>query len=362
AGDGGEIRAVLARALLIAGGLAALLLLFQGPLKSLGFHLVAASPAVSGPAEDYIAIRIWSAPATLSIYCLHGWLLGMQDARGVLILTLALQGLNALLSVWFVLGFGWGVSGIAGGTLLAEYLAVGVGLLLLRRHLRAEPGRLERRSVFDLAKFKALIGVSSNLMIRTLAVLTGMGLFTRVSAQLGDLTLSANQLLQQLTILLAYALDGFADAAEALVGHAQGARQRQRAQRMVLACLQLAGLAALAFTLAYALVGMEIIALFTKHPEVVAEAAPYIIWLIAMPLVSVWCYVLDGVFLGALRTAAIRNAMLASLAFFWMAQALLVPLWGNHGLWLALLLFFAARGITLGIALPNLLRAIKPAG
>ncbi|GAB5467987.1 MAG: MATE family efflux transporter [Rhodospirillales bacterium] len=362
ADDSVEIRAILARALLLAGLLASLLLILQVPLEALSLQLIAASDKVTEGAALYFTIRIWAAPASLSLYCLHGWLLGMQDARSVMILTLSLQAFNAGFSLAFVLLLDWGILGIAAGTLLAEYLAVGLGLLLIRRHLRAHPGRLDRTSILDRGKLRGLIGVNGDLMIRTFALLTGMALFTRASAQFGDLPLAANQLLQQLVLLVSYAMDGFADAAEASIGYAKGARDRLRASRMIKACLQLALLVSIGFALAYAALGLEIVALFTKHEEVVVEAARYLPWLIVLPLVSVWCFVIDGVFIGALRTAAIRNAMLASLAIFWLAQALLVPLWANHGLWLAFLILFAARGATLGAGLPALLRDIKPAG
>ncbi len=361
AGEGTEIRMVLARAMLLAGLLAALLLLLQAPIGILALDLVAASESVTAAAQLYFSIRIWAAPATLTFYCMHGWLLGMQDARAVMVLTLSLQGLNAALSCLFVLVLDWGIAGIAAGTLLAEYLAVAIGVLLMRRHLRAHPGGISRRELLDRRELSALVGVNANLMIRTFALLGGIGLFTRIGAQFGDITLAANQLLMQLMTLAAYALDGLANAAEALVGFAKGAGSRQRARQAIAASFQLAALISLGFALAYALLGGGIMGLLTQHLAVLEEAERFLPWMVAVPLVSTWCFILDGVFIGAMRTVAIRNAMLGSLAVFWLAQELLVPLWGNHGLWLAFLVFLTARGITLGLALPGLMRGVAPA-
>ncbi len=362
AGDDVEIRAVLGRAYLLALLLAALLLIVQAPVEALALELIAASEAVNRGASIYFSVRIWAAPATLSFYCMHGWLLGMQDTRSVMVLTLSLQGLNAAISCFLVLVLDWGIFGVAAGTLVAEYLAAGIGLLLIASHLRRHPARVGRRRLLDLAKLKDLVAVNLNLMIRSYALLVGIGLFTSVSAQFGDRTLAANNLLQQLYALVVYGLDGFADASEALVGHAKGARDRLRASRTIRAALQMAALVALGASLAYLVLGAPLLELFTKHEAVVAEARDYLVYLVLVPAAGFWCFVLDGVFIGAMRTAAIRNAMLVSLALFWLAQALLVPTWGNDGLWLAFLLFFLSRGATLAAALPRLLDAIGPRG
>lgn len=355
-----EIRAVFGRALLLAWVLAFCVLLLQAPVERLALALIGASEAVTAGAATYFSIRIWAAPATLAFYCMHGWLLGMQDTRSVMVLTLSLQGLNAGLSCFLVLVLDWGIVGVAAGTLAAEYLAAGIGFLLVRRHWKRHPARVPRALLLDPAKLKAMLAVNLDLMIRTFALLTGIGLFTSASAQFGDRTLAANNLLQQLFALVVFALDGFADASEALVGYAKGARDRLRAALTIKAALQMAGLVALGAALVYLVIGSPILEIFTKHEAVVAEARAYLHYVIMAPLIGVWCFVFDGTFIGALRTAAIRNAMLASLAFFWAAQALLVPLWGNDGLWIAFLLFFAARGITLAIALPRLLNSIGP--
>ncbi len=358
--DDREIRAVLGRSLLLAWFLACLVLLLQIPVESLALSLIAASESVSSGASLYFSIRIWAAPATLSFYCLHGWLLGMQDTRSVMVLTLTLQGLNAAFSCCLVLVLDWGIEGVATGTLIAEYLAAGIGILLVRRHLRRHPAEVPRALLLDPEKLKSLIAVNANLLVRTFALLGGIGIFTSVSAQFGDRTLAANNLLQQLVVLVSYALDGFADASEAMVGYAKGARDRLRAQRVIKAALQMASLISVAASLIFLVLGGLLLEILTKHDAVIDEAHAYLHYAILLPVIGVWCFVFDGAFIGAMRTVAIRNAMLASLAFFWLVQAILVPLWGNDGLWIAFLLFFAARGATLALALPRLLDAIGP--
>jgi len=358
AGDSAEVRAVLARSLLLAFALAALVLLVQGPVSRFGIDVIGASEDVSAGAALYFGIRIWAAPASLALYCLHGWLLGMRDARSVMVLTLSLHGLNAGFSCLFVLGLDYGLAGVAAGTLVAEYLAAGLGCLLILAHLRRHRARIGLDRLLDPSKLTGLFAANLNLMVRTFALMTGTAIFTSAGAALGDRILAANQLLLQLVALTSYAIDAFADSAEALVGAAKGSGSRRRAGRMIRASMELGVVAALGFALVFLLLGGEILGLFTKHEAVVLEAVRFLPWVSSLPLVSVWCYVLDGVFVGTTRTAALRNAMLASLALFWAAEALLVPIWANHGLWAAFLLFFSARGVSLSFALPHLLRGI----
>ncbi|MBC6404513.1 MAG: MATE family efflux transporter [Rhodospirillales bacterium] len=360
AADWTEVRAVLWRALLFALVLGVLLWALQDPAEWLALTLIGASQTVTEGAALYFSLRIWSAPATLTFYCLHGWLLGMQDTRSVMLLTLSLQGLNAGFSCLFVLVCDWGLAGVAVGTLLAEYLAVGLGWLLVRRHLQRHPAGPSATGLLEGRKLRALVLVNANLMVRTFALLFGIGIFTGTAAQFGDRTLAANNLLQQLFSLVAFALDGFADAAEAMVGYAKGVRNRLLASRTIVAALQMAALFSLPFSLTYGLFGAEILHLFTKHDEVAVTAETYLVWVIVLPLAGVWAFVFDGTFIGAMRTAALRNAMLVSLASFWGLQSLLVPLWGNHGLWLAFVGFILMRGIALAVALPRLLNAIDP--
>jgi len=358
AGDAGELRACLLRPLILALGFGALLILLQKPIGLAGLWAMGASAEVSGEAATYFAIRIWSAPAALMNFVLLGWLLGVQRAQTALLLQVLLNGVNIVLDLVFVVGFGWAVAGVAWATLIAELTAAAAGLVVIRRSLRGQPGAAEATRLWDPARLGALMRVNADIFLRTLCLLTATLIFTAQSAQFGDVVLAGNAILRQFQNFVVYGLDGFAHAAEILAGSALGARDRQTFRRAVVACtLWGAGGAAIA-SLALLLAGPALIALMTSLTEVRVSAEAYLWWLVLSPVVSVWSFLLDGIFIGATRTAAMRNAMVLSLGIFLLAVWLLLPPLGNHGLWLSFLLFLAARAVTLGAHYPALERSV----
>lgn len=355
-GERGEVSAWLLRGLLLALALGGLLIALQTPIASLAFWLIEPGPAVEPGARLYYEIRILAAPITLSSYVVVGWLIGLQDTRWVLVYALATNLFNLGFSLAFVLGLEWGIAGVAWGTLCAE--ASGLLLILpalawkLRRHgARPAPGRLLAPD-----RLLALFRVNRDLFIRTLALLLAFGGFTTLGARQGALILAANALLLHLHTLMAFALDAFAQAAEALTGAAWARRDRRAFLGALEAATLWAALFAIAIAIAYALAGPAILTLFTDHQEVLDIAAFYLPWMVVSPLVSVWSYMLDGVFIGTTRSREMRDTALLSLAVFALAAWLLVPLAGNHGLWIALLLFMLARAVSLGLLLPRLVR------
>jgi MATE family multidrug resistance protein len=240
---------------------------------------------------------------------------------------------------------------------IADYAACGLGLWLI---LRTLPGRAgwELARLFERVRLAALLRVNRDIFLRSLCLIFAFAWFTAQGARLGDVTLAANAVLLNLQSIMAYGLDGFAFAAEALVGGAVGARDRAAfvaaARAATLWSVALAALLAAV----YGLFGTAIIALFTDLPDVRAAAAAYLPWLVASPLVSVWSFVLDGIYIGATRTAEMRNGMAIALAAYLAAALLLVPTWGNHGLWLAFMVLMALRAATLAAWLPRLLRGV----
>jgi MATE family multidrug resistance protein len=358
AGDRDELRATLGRPLILALGLGALLIALQTPIGMLAFHLFDASPEVEALAASYYEIRIWSAPAALVNYAVLGWLLGTQRARTALVLQIALNGVNIVLDLVFAIGLGWGVEGVALASLIAEAGAAVLGIAVVGRVLARSGGhwdwaRLKRRD-----RVVALFRVNRDLFLRTLALVIAFSYFTAQAAKMGDVTLAANAILLHLFSIMAYGLDGFSHAAEILAGGALGARSRAAFQGAVRAAAIWGLGCAVVVALIYAALGPWIIGLFTVLPEVQATAETYLPWMIASPLVSVWSFLLDGIFTGTTRTAAMRNAMAVSLLVYLGACWLLVPAFGNHGLWLAFTLLMAARAITLAVAYPRLLREI----
>ncbi len=361
AGDAPEVAAMLSRAMMIGLAAGVCLIALQLPIFRFGFWISPASDEVETLAQSYIAIRIWSAPAAIAIYGLTGWLIALERTRAVLVLQVWMNGVNILLDLWFVLGLDWGVNGVAFATFLAEWSGLALGLWLCRDAF-ARPAWRDRARVFDRVRLIRMARVNSDILIRSLMLQAMFMSFLFLAADFGDVPLAANQILLQFLQITAYALDGFAFAAEALVGQALGARNRARLRRASL-LTSYWGLASCALLGAVFLVfGGTIIDIMTTAPEVRETARVFLIYMVAAPLVGAPAWLLDGIFIGATRTADMRNMMAISLVIYIAAVLLLVPAFGNHGLWIAFLISFVARGITLGLRYPALEReAEEPA-
>ena len=353
AGESGEVAALLTRALLIglAGGVA--LIALQGPMFAGAFRLSPASPEVEALARDYMRIRIWSAPAAIAMFGITGWLIALERARAVLVIQLWMNGLNVALDLWFVLGLGWGVSGVAIATFLAEWTGLALALWFCRAAFRVPDWR-NWAQVFDPSRLRNMAMVNTDILIRSLLLQAMIVSFLFLGADFGDVTLAANQVLLQFLMIAGNAMDGFAFGAEVLVGQAMGARQRAALRRAAW-MTSLWGLVTVALlALAFALFGGMIIDLMAKSEAVRAAARDYLPFMVAAPLLGWAAWMLDGIFIGATRTRDMRNMMLASFAVYGLAVWLLMPVFGNYGLWLALLISFVARGITLGLRYPAL--------
>ena len=360
AGEHDELRAVLLRPLLLALAIGALLILLQEPIGRAALHFIPASDAVTANAALYFQIRIWSAPATLANYALIGWLLGTQRPRAVLALQILLNSVNIVLDLVFVLWLGWGIEGVAAASLIAEVAAAGIGLAIVLRVLPRLDRTWDWPRIFERRRLVALFRVNFDIMLRTLCLTAAFYYLTVRGAAMGDVVLAANNVLLRFVAFMAFGLDGFAHAVEVLAGSAYGARHRRAFREAVTtATLWSVGLAVL-ICLVYFVVGRELLWLFTTEvPEVRAAAALYLPWIVVAPLVSVWGYMLDGIFIGATRTAEMRNAMILSLLCFLLACWWLIPAFGNHGLWAAFSLFMLARAVTLGLFYPAILRRLE---
>jgi MATE family, multidrug efflux pump len=360
AGESGEVAALLTRALLIglAGGVA--LIALQGLLFAGAFRLSPASPEVEGLARDYMRIRIWSAPAAIAMFGITGWLIAQERTRAVLIIQLWMNGLNIGLDLWFVLGLGWGVNGVALATFLAEWSGLALALWFCRAAF-AVPDWRNWGQVFDVARLRNMALVNTNILIRSLLLQAIMVSFLFLGADFGDVTLAANQVLLQFLMIAVFAMDGFAFGAEVLVGHAMGARHRAALRRAAWMTSLWGLITVVVLALAFALFGGVIIDLMAKSGAVRAAARDYLPFMVAAPLLGWAAWMLDGIFIGATRTSDMRNMMLLSFAVYVFAVWLLMPVFGNYGLWLALLISFVARGVTLGLRYPALeARADRP--
>jgi MATE family multidrug resistance protein len=351
--DGSKIRDVIARHFVLAAGFGLLILLLSAPLVSLAVLLFPASEAVESAMLSYYEIRVFSAPATLSNYVLMGVFVGMQRTAFALTAQLVLNLVNASLSVLFVVGWGWGIEGVGIASVVAEYTALICGLILLRRLLPALPGQWPGASIRQLSRYLPLLRVNRDIFIRTLCLIFSFAWFNANGAAFGDVTLAANAILMQLVQVLAYGLDGFAHAAEALVGAAVGAGRRDNYRWAIRVTTQWAAGTALVYTTVFWMFGADFVAFITSIDDVRNMAGSYLPWLIAIPLISVWSYQLDGIFIGALRTADMRNAMMVSTSVYVVVSLPLIAWAGNHGLWFAITLYFLLRALTLGWLLRN---------
>ena len=355
AGDGAEVSAVLIRALILAAAAGLALIAAQGLLFASAFAIAPASARVEDLARSYLGIRIWGAPATIALYAITGWLIGLGRTRGVLVLQLAQNGVNIALSVWFVIGLGWGVPGVATATLIAEAIGLLVGLWLARAAFGAalKPALARLR---DAAAVRLMFGASRDILLRTVILQLSFTSFVFLGARFGDVTLAANQVLLQFLQITAFGLDGIAFAAEALIGAAVGAKNPAAVQRASRMAMQwgFGGAAVLALT--FALAGGALIDVMTTAPDVRASARGWLPWLVAAPLVGVASWIYDGIFIGAMLTREMLRAMALSVAIYVAALVVLVPLSGNHGLWAALMVLLMARGATMRRAAPAVLR------
>ena len=357
ASDTGEIRASLERAILIAVVVGVALIITQWPIRELAFFFLEASDRVENLARDYYDIRIWSAPATLANYALLGWFIGLGRARVALLLQLILNGSNMLLDAYFVLGLDMGVKGVAIGTVIAEFLAAFAGIIIAARHLRIIGGNWDRQRLFIPDRLRRTLTVNRDIMIRSLSLVFVFAWFLAQGAKHGDSILAANAVLLHFVSVSAYFLDGFAFAAEALVGKAVGAAHRaglSKASRMTTWWAAWVALFTTFFLIAF---GPSLVNILTVEPGVRALAREFLPWAALAPLAGVWCFQLDRIFIGATRTAAMRNAMLMSLAIFLVGWYLLTP-FGNSGLWASLYIHYAARTGTLLYFFPALQRSV----
>lgn len=356
ADNSNEVAAHLFRALVIATGAGSLLFAVHVPAILFTLKLIGGGAEVQTAAADYFGLRILSAPATLANYAIFGWLVGLARARAAFWLQLLLNASNIVLAVTLVLGVGKGVKGAAIAAVVAEYLALAAGLVIARLLLRETSSRTI--NIWERKAFSRALAVNADIMIRTICLLFAFTFFAAQGAQFGDIVLAANSVLRNLSDVSAYMLDGFAFAAEVLVGRAVGARSVSAFRQAVrLSSLWAAALAAL-LSLVFLGGGLALLRLMTTT-EAVREAAYELLpWAAAVPIAGVACFQLDGIFIGATRTKDMRNMMIVSLVLFLIAWAVLADAFGNSGLWASLIVFFLVRAVTLASKYPALERAL----
>ncbi|MBO6584604.1 MAG: MATE family efflux transporter [Gracilimonas sp.] len=349
-----KTRIILFRVLLVAAASSLLILLIQYPLIEVSLYLVNASPEVEEYTRLYYHIRIFAAPATLALFGLNGWFLGMQNSTYPMIVTIFLNLVNIALNLIFVFRFNMTVDGVATGSLVASFLALGLAFILYKRRYGGVKLNIKWDELIEAEELKKFFSVNRDIVIRTLCLIFSYAFFTAKSAAMGDVVLAANTILLQMWYISSYGTDGFAYAAESLVGRFKGAKDDDKLKKAVTANM-LWGLGlGLLGTITYAFFDAEIISLFTDKENVITVAMGVVIWLIVAPVVNSVCFIWDGIYIGATATGAMRNSMLvATVLVFIPVYFISEPFAGIHALWMAMTAFMVARGVVLSVYAPS---------
>ena len=340
-----EIASVFVRALILALAAALLLVVFQRPIGHAVFLLMDGTPHTMSYAADYFYARIWAAPATISMFAFHGWYIGMQNSRFPMYISIGINVVNLIFCLWFALGLGWGIVGVAWGTVVAQYSGLVLSIVLWGVYYRRFLRYIRIRECLKQDALLAFFKINRDIFLRTACIVVVYTFFTSASSGMGDTMLAVNTLLMQLFTLFSYLMDGFAYAGESLAGRYTGAHNAQALNRCVRLLLVWGGVVAVLYTGIYAFGWRTVLSLFTESPAILSEAGGYVGWLIAIPLVAFNPFTIDGILIGATRTAVMRDSVFLSTAIFFAVYYGFRSVIGNNALWAAFLLFLIARGI-----------------
>ena len=355
--DESEVRSYLLRALFLGFSAGLLIFLLRNALVDFGFWLSPASIEVEELAKKYISIRVWSAPAAISLYGIVGWLIALERTKSVLVVQLFMNGVNVLLDIWFVLGLNWGIEGVAVATAIAEVSALILGLFLCYDRFK-DNSWPSFQAIFSTERLKNMLSINLDIFFRSIMLQAISVSFLLYGGKFGDVKLAANQVLLQFLHIAAHGLDGFAFAAETLVGQAFGRKDRTILRKSVKVTSKLAFLLCCTMAIIFFFIGSSLIDVMTTAEDVRSEAKGYIIFIVLVPILGASAYMLDGIFVGAMKTKDMRNMMFISVIFYFIALILLVPHFENIGLWLALLISFVVRGATLALRYPSLEKSV----
>src|SRR5690606_17127610 len=356
AGKHDEIRNIGLRYAVIATGIGILFICLQQLILPVALHLLDTSDSIKQLVGDYFYVRIWGAPATLCTYALLGILIGLGETKKLLVLQLVLNGLNIILNVIFVVFLGFGVKGIALGTVLAEWTSLFFGIWMVWQILKRLSPTLQNinwKTLFNRQEFSQMMQTNGNIMIRTLALLFGFAWFTNRGAGFGDGILAANHILLQFVSLSAFFLDGYAYVVEMMVGRNLGARDERAFKIELKLANELAGATALVLALLFFFGGNLAINGLTTDETVRGFASNYLPLSCLYILFSFYAFQLDGVFIGATLSKEMRNASVFAVLVFLGASVLLSHYFGNKGLWMAFIIYVSVRGISLHYYMPR---------
>ncbi len=350
--DNIECGLLLQRGLAIGIIVSLLLLIVQWILADVSLALIATSSEVEQLARTYFHIRIYAAPATLCLHAFHGVFLGLQNAHYPMLLTILVNLINIVLNLIFVNVLGMKVEGVALATVIAQYIGLILASTLFFARYRYLLTTWDFRIILAFSKLKRFLSISSDIFIRTLCLVFSHAFFTAKSAALSDTVLAINTILLQYINLMSYSIDGFAFAAESMIGKYKGAQDMQNLKRTTRHIFWWAFLFGGAIMLIFGLFGKQLLRFFTDQHDLIGQAKPYLVWIIAAPVINVAAYIWDGIYLGATAAKPLRNSMIVAMLLFLCAVYLLMP-YGNHGLWAALTLLLVVRGVLLTVLAPK---------
>lgn len=340
-----ECANILIRSLAISGVLAIVLLAIQHPLSELSFSLMFGSDEVETMARSYFDIRIWAAPATISLYALYGWFVGMQNSRTPMFCSFLLNIVNIVVGVWLVFGYGCGIEGIAWATVAAQYSGLLFMFAVILLRYRTIIKRIEWRKVLMVQPMLSFFNLNKDIFLRNILLVAVYTFFTSASTSMGDNILALNAILMHLFTLYSYMSDGMALAAESLVGRYIGARSVTLLRQAVKSLTLWSICFSLLFVALYIFGWRGILGIFSDSAEIIDLASDYIWWLIMIPLFGCAPFLLDGILIGATDSKTMRNAMMLSTATFFATYFATYRAMENDALWLSFTIFLIARGL-----------------
>lgn len=340
-----ECANILARSVVAALVVAILLLVFQNAVGAFSLGIMHGSETVQSMAREYFFARIWAAPATISLYAIHGWFIGMQNSKTPMVVAIAMNGVNIGVSLLLVYKFDMGIKGIAWGTVAAQYSGVIISWIFWAVNYRRFARYISMRESIHLRPMLHFLNVNKDIFIRTACVVAVYTFFTSASSGMGDTTLAINTLLMQLFTLFSYMSDGLAYAAESLVGKFVGAGNRASLRHCIVNLFYWGLGIAVAFIAIYLLFWRDILSLFTTSDTIISGAGAYIIWIVLVPLLGFGPFLLDGILIGATRTKILRNTMFFATLIFFALYYSTINILGNDALWLSFIIYLIARGV-----------------
>lgn len=359
--DKNEIIYSLYRSLCVGIPIILLILSLQIPIAKLSEFLLDGSDEVKSLAIKYFYIRIWAAPANIMLYCLNGWFVGMQNTKTPMFVAILINVMNIVFSIFFVIVLKQNVTGVALGTVIAQYSGLTLAIFLLIKNYKSYFVKINKDVLLDFGKIKRFFKVNTDLMIRSFLLIISIAFFTNQSAKLGDNILAINMIIMQSFYIFSYFTDGFAYAGEALVGKFVGSNDKENLIKSIKLLLLWGFSISIPFTILYALFPSTFVRIISDNPNILSEVEPYYIYMILIPIITFAAFIWDGVYIGATASKAIRNTMIIATIFVFIpAWYFLVPQFENHGLWIAFLCFMIARSLAMTfMAKRNIIQSVK---